>query len=184
MPVQYNFLTAALDCFIPPHTQPPLGHRNPIHLLCLKLWSNPPLWVFQFIAAQRRVKFYFLYIFLWEIGVVTKNKYALREALNWEKKYFLWNHFVNGGGSDWFHTSILFFQTPSKHTSNTLKHPSSTLKTPINTLQTAFKVIFFFDQKMVGKKNRDFIKGGRGWGHHLMKWFHKKSFFFTIEGFP
>ena len=106
MPVQYNFLTAALDCFIPPHTQPPLGHRNPIHLLCLKLWSNPPLWVFQFIAAQRRVKFYFLYIFLWEIGVVTKNKYALREALNWEKKYFLWNHFVNGGGegSDWFPT--------------------------------------------------------------------------------
>ena len=25
--------------------------------------------------------------------------------------------------------------------------------------------------------NRDFIKGGRGGGHHFMKWFHKKRFF-------
>ena len=79
----------------------------------------------------------------------------LREAVNCEKKDFLWNHFVNGGGgSDWFHTSILFFQTPSKHTSNTLQHPSNTLKTPINTLQTTFKIISFFAQKMVGKKSK------------------------------
>ena len=84
-----------------------------------------------------------------------------------------------GGGSDWFHTSILFFQTPSKHTSNTLQHPSSTLKTPINTLQTTFKIIFFFDQKMVGKKiNRDFIKGGQGGGSPFYEVVSQKIFFF------
>ena len=58
------------------------------------------------------------------------------------------------GGVDWFHTSILFFQTPFKHTSNILQHPSNTLKTPINTLQTTFKIISFFRSKSGRKKNK------------------------------
>ena len=47
----------------------------------------------------------------------------IREDLIREKK--LWNFFVNGrgGGSDWFHTSILFFQIPFKHLATPFKHP-------------------------------------------------------------
>ena len=83
-----------------------------------------------------------------------------------------------GGGSDGFHTSISFFQTPFKHTANTLQHPPNTLKTPINTLQTTFKIISFFAQKMDGKKiNRVFIKGGRGGVTILWSDFTKNLFF-------
>ena len=43
-------------------------------------------------------------------------------------KDFLWNYFLlriktGGWGSDWFHTSIYFFQTPFKHPATPFKHP-------------------------------------------------------------
>ena len=90
-------------------------------------------------------------------------KWHVREAIVRKIKDFLWNNFENGsrGGSEWFHTSIYFVQTPLKHHATPFKYPS---KSPI------------FSLKMDGTKiNRDFIKGGQGRGLHFIKWFHTKS---------
>ena len=110
---------------------------------------------------------------------------VIREAIIREKKDFLWNHFVNGGGLTDF-IPLFYF---SKHPPNTLQTPCNTLQAPLKHPSTPFKQpsksSFFSIKKWSEKKiNRDFIKGGRGGGHHFMKWFHKKSFFFTIDGFP
>ena len=95
-----------------------------------------------------------------------------------KKKIFCEIISLTGGGGLTDFIPLFYF---SKHPSNTLQTPCNTLQTPLKHPSTPFKpfkIIFFFVQKMIEKKiNRDFIKGGRGGGHHFMKWFHKKSFF-------
>ena len=115
----------------------------------------------------------------WLNRFFTDQNAKLREAIIREKKRFFVKSFrKRGGGSDWFHTSILFFQTPSK----TLQTPCNTLQAPLKHPSTPFKQpsksSFFFDQKMVGKKiNRDFIKGGRGGGSPFYEVISQKIFF-------
>ena len=70
----------------------------------------------------------------------------VREGIICEKR--------GGGGSDWFHASILFFQTPFKHTSNTLQHPSNTLKTPIKKPSNNLQNHLFFSLKKWTEKNK------------------------------
>ena len=96
-----------------------------------------------------------------------------------KKKIFCEMISLTGGGLTDF-IPLFYF---SKHPPNTLQTPCNTLKTPINTLQTTFKIIFFFDQKMVEKKNKQGLhkRGTGGGGHHFMKWFHKKSFFSQLR---
>ena len=77
----------------------------------------------------------------------------LREALIREKKDFLWNDFVNGGGGLTDFIPLFYF---SKHPSNTLQTPCNTLKTPLKHPSTPFKQpsksSIFFAQKMDGKR--------------------------------
>ena len=59
--------------------------------------------------------------------MTTCRKSEVREAINCEKKDFLWNHFVNGGGV-WLISYLYFIfpntlQTHFKHPATPFKHP-------------------------------------------------------------
>ena len=60
----------------------------------------------------------------------------LREALIREKKDFLWNDFVNGGGGLTDFIPLFYF---SKHPPNTLQTPWNTLQAPLKHPSTPFK---------------------------------------------
>ena len=104
----------------------------------------------------------------------------------WKKRFFVKSFRKRGEGGLTDFIPLFYF---SKHPPNTLQTPWNTLQAPLKHPSTPFKQhsksSLFFAQKVDGKKiNRDFIKGGRGGGQHFMKWFHKKSFFFTNDAFP
>ena len=61
----------------------------------------------------------------------------------------------------------------------------ATIQTPLKRPSTPFKIIYFFRSKNGRKKNRDFIKGGRGWGvSPFYEVISQKIFNLTNVGFP